>query len=71
MNAKLGKLSSRIQEVKFEVFDALQKKYDDINPNSSHLLSAQDLTGKVKKVYEEMDDTANKIEKEVTAFSNR
>ena len=64
LNAKLGKLSNRIQEVKVEVFEALQKKYADFNPNPN-LLSAQDLTNRVKMVSGEMEDMSIKIEKEV------
>ena len=62
MNAKLGRLSKRIEEVKVEVYDVLQQKYGDFCPI---LPEAVDLSNRVSTATDEMQAVASKIEQEV------
>ena len=62
LNARIGELVKKIEEVKVEVYESLQKKYADFFPN---LNTAIDLQKRVKDIQEEMDSTMNKIESEV------
>ena len=62
LNARIGELVKKIEEVKVEVYDSLQKKYADFFPN---LNAAVDLQQRVKDIQEEMESTISKIESEV------
>ena len=62
LNARIGELVKKIEEVKVEVYESLQKKYADFFPN---LNTAIDLQKRVKDIQEEMESTMNKIESEV------
>ena len=62
LNARIGELVKKIEEVKVEVYESLQKKYADFFPN---LNIAIDLQKRVKDIQEEMESTMNKIESEV------
>ena len=57
INTKLGKLSKKIEEVKVEVYDALQKKYDEFYPNLS---TAVDLNSNVETLSTEMAQVGDK-----------
>ena len=64
LNAKIGKMSNRIQQLKVDVFDQLNKRYAEFNPSASSL-TAQGLSTRVQDVSNSMDDMAHKIEREV------
>lgn len=62
LDAKLGKLSKRTEEVKVKVYNALQEQYIDFYPN---LNTAEELSGKVKSTLGDMQEVADKVDKEV------
>ena len=64
LNAKLGKLSNRIQQVKVDAFDELREKYEEYNPDPS-LLAVQSLASRVDELQSNMDHMAQRIEKDV------
>jgi len=63
LSTKLTQLSSKIDEVKLEVFETLQKKYVDFYPifDSTQLLSTR-----VASVSEEMSSLTASIDRQVT-----
>ncbi len=62
LNAKLGKLSKRIEEVKVEVYDSLQLEYGNFYPT---LDTAHDLSQRVNTMTEDMQGVSSRIETEV------
>ncbi|CAH1790755.1 unnamed protein product [Owenia fusiformis] len=67
ITSKLGRLSKRIEEVKAEVYDSLQKHYGDFYPN---LDATIELSSKVNAVSNDMQTVTGKIERELQAQLN-
>ncbi len=63
LNARIGELGRKIEEVKGEVHETLLKKYADFFPN---LGMAFDLQKRVQDITEEMATTKNIMENEVS-----
>ena len=62
LNTKIGHLSRKVAEVKCEVHDALQKRYIEFYPIFDY---TSDLSARVRKVQEEMEEMAATIDKQV------
>ena len=62
LNAKLGKLAKRIDDVKMEVYESLENQYIRFYPDLS---MAQGLSSSVEALTTDMDEVNNKIQKEV------
>ena len=62
--AKIVKLSKHVDELKVEVHDTLQRNYVEFYPSLS---SALELKARVEKTSEEMQQVADRLEKEVSS----
>ena len=62
LNAKLTRLGKRIEEIKVEVNDALERKYADFYPN---LDATMELNARVEALSDEMQAVSSNIDNEV------
>lgn len=67
LNAKLGELSKKIEQVKGEMTNALQEKYVDFSPN---LKAGLDLCRRVDELSVNMTQVTNKVDTEIKAQLN-
>ena len=65
IQTKLSKLTKRLDEVKLEVYETLQRKYDEFYPD---LKTAMHLHDRSEALSKEMDSMATKIESEVRSI---
>ncbi|XP_072044637.1 centromere/kinetochore protein zw10 homolog [Amphiura filiformis] len=67
LSTRIGKLASRIDETKAEVYSTVQDKYVDFKPNLNKTL---DLSGRVKVLATDTQSLANKIKGEISSQLN-
>ena len=63
INTKLENISKKVDGIKVEVFETLQKKFSEFHPD---LKAAMQLNDRAQSLAAEMDTMAVKIEKEVS-----
>ncbi|XP_064622438.1 centromere/kinetochore protein zw10 homolog [Lineus longissimus] len=67
ISQKMGKLSKKIEDVKYEVYHALHDEYDEFIPN---LTATLELSNQVRTVSEDMQSLSARIEREIQSQLN-